>query len=101
MSSAKIEEVLEDLKQGKMISPRYQLTVERDQTTIITSLKIYADLLLKKENLLLTYFPAHPEVKAIDGELQTTKNDLLKHLLAQRTGYQKRVDLLEGELRTL
>lgn len=98
---AEIDYAIQQIKQGKMISPRYQLTVERDQSTIITSLKIYADLLLKKENLLLTYFPAHPEVKAIDGELQTTKNDLLKHLSAQRTGYQKRIDLLEGELRTL
>jgi capsular exopolysaccharide synthesis family protein len=98
---AEVDYAIQQIKQGKMISPRYQLTVERDQTAIVTSLKIYADLLLKKENLLLTYFPAHPEVKAVDGELQNTKNELLKHLVAQRTGYQTRIDLLERELRTL
>ena len=98
---AEVDYAIQQIKQGKMISPRYQLTVERDQTAIITSLKIYADLLLKKENLLLTYFPAHPEVKAVNGELQNTKNELLKHLVAQRTGYQNRIDLLEGELGTL
>lgn len=98
---AEVDYAIEQIKKGKMISPRYQMTVERDQSTIITSLKIYADLLLKKENLLLTYFPAHPEVKAVDGELRTTKNELLKHLAAQKTGYQKRIDLLGGELGTL
>lgn len=95
---AEVDYGIQQVKQGKMISPRYQLTVERDQSTITASLKIYADLLLKKQNLLLTFFPTHPEVKAIDGELETTKNELLKHLVAQRTGYQTRIELLTVEL---
>ncbi len=98
---AEVEYAVQLVKQGRMISPRSQLTVERDQGTIVTTLKTYSDLLLKKENLLLTYFPAHPAVKAVDGELENTKVELLKHLTAQSTGYQKRIDLLEGELRTL
>ena len=98
---AEVEYAVQLVKQGRMISPRSQLTVERDQGAIVTTLKIYSDLLLKKENLLLTYFPAHPAVKAVDGELETTKVELLKHLTAQSTGYQKRIDLLEGELKTL
>ena len=98
---AEVDYAVQLVKQGRMISPRSQLTVERDQGAIVTTLKIYSDLLLKRENLLLTYFPAHPAVKAVDGELENTKIELLKHLTAQSTGYQKRVDLLEGELRTL
>jgi succinoglycan biosynthesis transport protein ExoP len=98
---AEVDYAIQQIRQGKVISPRFQLTVERDQSTIITSLKIYADLLLKRENLLLTYFPAHPEVRAINGELDNTKNELLKHLTAQRTGYQTRIDLVETELETL
>ncbi|MCJ7546609.1 MAG: polysaccharide biosynthesis tyrosine autokinase [Deltaproteobacteria bacterium] len=98
---AEVDYAVQLVKQGRMISPRSQLTVERDQGTIVAALKIYSDLLLKKENLLLTYFPAHPAVKAVDGELENTKVELLKHLIAQSTGYQKRVDLLEGELKIL
>jgi len=98
---AEVDQSIQLIKQGRMISPRSQLTVERDQSTIVTSLKIYADLLLKKENLLLTYFPAHPEVKAVDGELENTKVELLKHLTAQSAGDQTRIDLLGGELKIL
>jgi capsular exopolysaccharide synthesis family protein len=86
------------VKQGRMISP---LAVSSDQSIIITTLKTYSDLLLKKENLLLTYFPAHPAVKAVDGELENTKVELLKHLSAQSTGDQTRIDLLERELKIL
>ncbi len=98
---AEVGEAIQQVKQGRMISPRAQLTVERDQSTIITTLKIYSDLLLRKENLLLTYFPAHPAVKEVDGELENAKVELLKHLSAQSTGDQTRVNLLEGELKTL
>ena len=98
---AEVDYTILQIKQGRMISPRYQMTVERDQTTIVAALKIYSDLLLKKSNLLLTYFPAHPEVRAVDGELENTKVELLKHLTAQRTGHQQRIDLLEGELKIL
>jgi capsular exopolysaccharide synthesis family protein len=98
---AEVDQSIQLIKQGRMISPRSQLTVERDQSTIVTALKIYADLLLKKENLLLTYFPAHPEVKAVDGELENTKVELLKHLTAQSAGDQTRIDLLGGELKIL
>jgi capsular exopolysaccharide synthesis family protein len=98
---AEVDYAIQQIRQGKMISPRYQLTVERDQSTIIAALKIYSDLLLKKKNLLLTYFPAHPEVRAVDGELDNTRNELLKHLSAQKTGYQKRIDLIQGELENL
>jgi capsular exopolysaccharide synthesis family protein len=98
---AEVNYAIQQIQEGKMISPRYQLTVERDQTTIIAALKTFSDLLLKKRNLLLTYFPAHPEVRAIDGELENTKNELLKHLTAQKTGYQKRIDLLLGELNSM
>jgi len=98
---AEVDSTIQQVKQGRMISPRDQLTVERDQSTIVTALKIYSDLLLKKQNLLITYFPAHPAVKAVDGELENTKVELLKHLTAQATGYQTRIALLEGELRIL
>jgi capsular exopolysaccharide synthesis family protein len=98
---AEVDQAIQLIKQGRMISPRAQMTVERDQSTIVNSLKIYADLLLKKENLLLTYFPAHPQVKEVDGELENTKVELLKHLTAQSTGYQTRIDLLGGELKIL
>jgi capsular exopolysaccharide synthesis family protein len=96
-----VDQAIQLVKQGRMISPRAQLTVESDQSTIVTTLKIYSDLLLKKENLLLTYFPAHPQVKAVDGELENTKIELLKHLSAQSTGEQTRVELLERELKIL
>src|SRR4030042_5419756 len=98
---AEVDYAVQLVKQGRMISPRSQLTVERDQGTITTVLKIYSDLLLKKENLLLTYFPAHPQVKAVDGELENTKVELLKHLSAQSTGEQTRINLLERELKIL
>jgi capsular exopolysaccharide synthesis family protein len=98
---AEVDYAIEQTKLGKMISPRYQLTVERDQSTIVSSLKIYADLLLKKRNLLLTYFPAHPEVKAVDGELASAQNELIKHLSAQSQGYNNRIELLNAELETL
>jgi capsular exopolysaccharide synthesis family protein len=98
---AEVDYTILQIKQGRMISPRYQMTVERDQTTIVAALKIYSDLLLKKSNLLLTYFPAHPEVRAVDGELENTKVELLKHLTAQSTGHQQRIDLLGGELKIL
>jgi capsular exopolysaccharide synthesis family protein len=98
---AEVDQAIQQVKQGRMISPRYQLNVERDQSTVITTLKTYADLILKKENLLLTYFPAHPQVKAIDGELENTKVELLKHLTAQSSGEQTRIDLLGGELKAL
>jgi capsular exopolysaccharide synthesis family protein len=96
-----VDQAIQLVKQGRMISPRAQLTVESDQSTVITTLKTYSDLLLKKENLLLTYFPAHPQVKAVDGELENTKVELLKHLTAQSTGEQTRIDLLERELKIL
>lgn len=98
---AEVKYTIQQIRQGKMISPRFQLTVERDQTTIVAALKTFSDLLLKKQNLLLTYFPAHPEVRAVNGELENTKNELLKHLSAQRTGYQTRIELLTVELETL
>jgi capsular exopolysaccharide synthesis family protein len=98
---AEVDYAVQLVKQGRMISPRSQLTVERDQETIVTTLKVYSDLLLKKENLLLTYFPAHPQVKAVDGELENAKVELLKHLTAQSTGYQERINLLGGELSAL
>jgi capsular exopolysaccharide synthesis family protein len=98
---AEVDYSIQQIKQGKMISPRAQLTVERDQSTIVTALKVYSDLLLKKENLLLIYFPAHPAVKAVDGELENAKVELLKHLTAQSTSDQERINLLGGELSEL
>lgn len=98
---AEVDYAIQLVKQGRMISPRSQLTVERDQGTVLSTLKTYSDLLLKKENLLLTYFPAHPAVKEVDGELENAKVELLKHLNAQSTGYQKRLELLEAELKGL
>jgi capsular exopolysaccharide synthesis family protein len=98
---AEVDQAIQLIKQGRMISPRAQMTVERDQSTIVATLKIYSDLLLKKENLLLTYFPAHPQVKAVEGELENTKIELLKHLNAQSAGDQTRIDLLGGELKIL
>ena len=98
---AEVDQAIQQVKQGRMISPRAQLTIERDQSNVVTTLKIYADLLLKKENLLLTYFPAHPAVKAVDGELENTKIELLKHLAAESSSDQTRIDLLGGELRVL
>jgi uncharacterized protein involved in exopolysaccharide biosynthesis/Mrp family chromosome partitioning ATPase len=96
-----IDQAIQLVKQGRMISPRAQFTVESDQSTVIGTLKTYSDLLLKKENLLLTYFPAHPQVKAVDGELENTKVELLKHLSAQSTADQTRIDLLGRELKIL
>jgi capsular exopolysaccharide synthesis family protein len=98
---AEVDITIQQIKRGQMINPRSQVTVESDQSTIVATLKIYSDLLLKKQNLLLTYFPAHPEVKAVDGELENTKIELLKHLTAQSTGVQTRIDLLGGELKSL
>jgi len=98
---AEVDITIQQIKRGQMINPRSQLTVESDQAIVVATLKIYSDLLLKKENLLLTYFPAHPQVKAVDGELENAKVDLLKHLTAQSTGDQTRIDLLERELKVL
>jgi capsular exopolysaccharide synthesis family protein len=98
---AEVDYAVTQVKAGKMINPRNQLTVERDLSSILSVLNNYSDLLLKKRNLLLTYFPAHPEVKAVDGELANAQQELLKHLSAQSQGYQTRIELLTVELETL
>jgi uncharacterized protein involved in exopolysaccharide biosynthesis/Mrp family chromosome partitioning ATPase len=98
---AEVDYAITQVKAGKMINPRNQLTVERDLSSILSVLDNYSDLLLKKRNLLLTYFPVHPEVKAVDGELANAQQELLKHLSAQRQGYQTRIELLAAELDTL
>jgi len=98
---AEVDYAVTQVKAGKMINPRNQMTVERDLSSILSVLNNYSDLLLKKRNLLLTYFPAHPEVKAIDGELANAQQELLKHLSAQSQGYQNRIEQLAVELKTL
>lgn len=98
---SEVDYAIQNAREGKMVNPRYQLTVERDLSTILSTIQTYSDLLLKRRNLLLTYFPSHPEVQAIDGELANAQQELLKHLLAQKDGYQKRIALLRGELETL
>jgi uncharacterized protein involved in exopolysaccharide biosynthesis/Mrp family chromosome partitioning ATPase len=98
---AEVDYAIQQVKAGKMINPRNQLTVERDLSSILSVLNNYSELLLKKRNLLLTYFPAHPEVKAVDGELANAQQELLKHLSAQSKGYQTRIELLGTELATI
>lgn len=98
---AEVDYAVTQVKAGKMINPRNQLTVERDLSSVLSVLDNYSGLLLKKRNLLLTYFPAHPEVKAVDGELANAQQELLKHLSAQSQGYQTRIELLDTELDTL
>jgi len=98
---AEVDYAIQQVTQGKMINPRSQVTVERDLSTVLSTLQSYSQLLLKKKNLLLIYFPAHPEVQAVDGELENTKSELLKHLRAQKTSYQNRIDLLKTELETI
>lgn len=98
---AEVDYAIQQVKTGKMINPRNQLTVERDLSSILSVLNNYSELLLKKRNLLLTYFPAHPEVKAVDGELANAQQELLKHLSAQSKGYQTRIELLGTELATI
>ena len=98
---AEVDYAITQVKVGKMINPRNQLTVERDLSSVLSVLNNYSDLLLKKRNLLLTYFPAHPEVKAVDGELANAQQELLKHLSAESKGYQTRIELLGTELDTL
>lgn len=55
------------------------------------------DLQLKRDNLLLTYLPEHPQVVGTDAQITIVCNEMLRELNARLAVYQKREEGLRKE----
>ncbi len=60
-----------------------------------------SDLLLKRENLLINYLPAHPKVREIDIQIANIRKEMRKELESKLQALEREKAILEDQLKSL
>lgn len=93
------------LKKGELIPGKQTIRFFADadeQQSIITRLnQKLGELLLERNNLLISSTPTHPEVKELDAKIANVRAEMIVQLESKRNTLIKKEDLLSAELNRL
>ncbi len=95
------EEQLRRLQGGKLVSSMVRVSPDGADPALSKLFTSLSDLMLQRENLLLTLLPAHPQVKQLDVELANIRQRLKEALTSRLQALRERADDIQRSIARL
>lgn len=96
-----VEEQLRRLDEGKLVSRPAGIATDGADPALSKLVTSLSDLMLERENLLLTLLPAHPQVKQMDAQIASLRQSLKEALAARLQALRGRADDLRRSIARL
>jgi len=92
---AETQEQLRRLEEGKLMSRPVGISPDGADPALSKLSASLSDLMLERENLLLTLLPAHPQVKQLDAQIANVRQSLKEALTSRLQALRARADELQ------
>lgn len=94
------EYTIEQVKEGKALPDKSgaRLFVEEGPGILLSHNAKYADLMIKRQELLIDYRPEHPLIKDMDKKIEIVKNEFLNELGNRKRFLENKVSVISKEL---
>lgn len=99
MDLKEVEYFLARLKGGKSLPDKSVTRPITDSDPQVAALNAkLSELLLERDNLLISLLPAHPQVKEVDSKIANLRRELMSQLESKQTTLAKRKELVSAEM---
>lgn len=97
------EYTIEQAKKGEALPDKTggRIFVEEGPGILLSHKAKYADLMIKRQELLIYYRPEHPLIKDTDERIKIVKNELLKELDTRKYSFENKIWLISEEFSSL